>query len=328
MTKPRRQSPERKRDADNLQGQQDDVDSSAKLSADRDADGAAKADGNPDEGFELSSSEQRDVDEQLPFSVHVLHETIRTVGQAELERRTSALAWSSLAAGLSMGFSMLARALLQAHLANTSGRYLIESFGYTIGFVIVILARQQLFTENTLTAVLPLMTKPTLTGFGCLARLWVVVLAGNLVGVALFAFGMVHADVLTTDVYRAMIALGDEVMGNSVLQMLTKGVLAGWLIATMVWLLPAAQTSKVLIIILITYLIGIGGFTHIIVGSAEVLFLVFEGRLSFMTYVTDFALPTLAGNIVGGSLIFALISHAQVRSDTTNAAPAPRQSRR
>jgi formate/nitrite transporter FocA (FNT family) len=26
-------------------------------------------------------------------------------------------------------------------------------------------------------------------------------------------------------------------------------------------------------------------------------------------------LPVLAGNIVGGSLIFALISHAQVRSD-------------
>ena len=64
-----------------------------------------------------------------------------------------------------------------------------------------------------------------------------------------------------------------------------------------------------------TCLIGIGGFTHIIVGWAEVMFLVFENRLSIGEFALDFALPTLAGNVVGGSLIFALISHAQVRAD-------------
>lgn len=97
--------------------------------------------------------------------------------------------------------------------------------------------------------------------------------------------------------------------------MFSKGIAAGFLIATMVWMVPGAGNAKVFVILLMTYLIGIGGFTHIIVGSAEVMFLVFEGKISFENFALDFALPTLAGNVVGGSLIFALISHAQVRTD-------------
>jgi len=61
-------------------------------------------------------------------------------------------------------------------------------------------------------------------------------------------------------------------------------------------------------------MIAIGGFTHIIVGSAEAMYMVFAGEISFVDVVLRFGLPTLAGNVVGGSLIFALISHAQVRS--------------
>ena len=105
-------------------------------------------------------------------------------------------------------------------------------------------------------------------------------------------------------------------MHNTPWQMFTKGILAGWLIAIMVWLLPAAEGSKILAITVVTYVIALGGFTHIIVGSIETLYLVFAGELPFGDYVSAFALPTLAGNIVGGSLIFALISHAQVRNDT------------
>lgn len=49
-------------------------------------------------------------------------------------------------------------------------------------------------------------------------------------------------------------------------------------------------------------------------GSTEAL--IFAGELAFSRYITAFALPVLAGNIVGGSLIFAPVGHAQVRSDT------------
>ena len=112
------------------------------------------------EGFAMSREERGDVHDLRPPRPVVLHETIRREGEQELARSVSALGWSSLAAGMTIGFSMLARALLQHHVQGLPGAFLIESLGYPFGFLVVILARQQLFTENTMTAVLPLMTEP------------------------------------------------------------------------------------------------------------------------------------------------------------------------
>ncbi|MGN2251973.1 formate/nitrite transporter family protein [Frateuria sp. GZRe12] len=267
------------------------------------------------DGFSLSREERGEVEQKRPPRVAVLHETIRLEGEEELSRGLLALSLSALAAGLSMGFSMLARGLLHRHLEGVPGAFLVESLGYPFGFLVVILARQQLFTENTMTAVLPLMTHPSLRKLGSLLRLWSVVFAGNLVGTALFAYGILHMQLFDEATRTALLDIGAEVMGNTPWQMFTKGIVAGWLIATMVWLLPAAEYAKITVIVLTTYLIALGGFTHIIVGSVETFYLVFAGGLSIEGFVTDFALPTLAGNIVGGSCIFALISHAQVRGD-------------
>jgi formate/nitrite transporter FocA (FNT family) len=159
------------------------------------------------------------------------------------------------------------------------------------------------------------MTKPGLRTLRRLLRLWTIVFLGNVVGGAIFAYGVGRLQIIEPGTHDALVAAGREMMQNTVLQMFTKGIVAGWLIATMVWLVAAAEQSKTLVITLMTYLVGLGGFAHIIVGSIEGLFLVFEGQLGFAGFTTAFLLPTLAGNIVGGSLIFALISHAQVRSD-------------
>jgi formate/nitrite transporter FocA (FNT family) len=51
-----------------------------------------------------------------------------------------------------------------------------------------------------------------------------------------------------------------------------RAIFAEWLIALMVWLLPGAESARVSIIIIITYLIGISGFNHIIAGSTTILF--------------------------------------------------------
>lgn len=267
-----------------------------------------------DNGSGLSQQDQYRARKQLPPAAPVLHETIRLLGEEELNRNLSALWWSALAAGLSMGFSLMARGLLQAYLPEGNGFYLVECAGYSVGFVIVILARQQLFTENTITAVLPLMSSASWQKLGCLLRLWLIVMLGNLAGVALYAYGLGRMELFEPKVLHAFSAIGEEVMRNSPWQMFSKGIMAGWLIAMMVWM-NAASSARLMVVLIMTYLISIGGFTHIIVGSAEVLYLVFHGQASLASYVVDFALPTLAGNIVGGSLIFALISHAQVRGD-------------
>jgi len=226
-----------------------------------------------------------------------------------------ALLWSAIAAGISMSFSMVARGVLHAHLPQTDIGFLVECLGYTVGFIVVILARQQLFTENTVTAVLPVMSRPTLPNLGALGRLWGVVLVGNLMGAALSSFTFLHMPMFDEATHQAFIALGEHMMANTPMEMFSKGILAGWMIATLVWLIPAADQAKVWMIIIVTYVMAIGEFTHIIVGTSEALYLVFDGHITWSDAVVGFALPTLAGNVIGGTFIFALISHAQIRGD-------------
>jgi formate/nitrite transporter FocA (FNT family) len=265
---------------------------------------------------DLSAKEQHEVDKSQPPRAAVLHEIIRTQGNQELERSVAALWWSALAAGLTMGLSLMAMGLLNSRLPDGEAFKVIASFGYCAGFLAVILARQQLFTENTLTAVLPIMSKPTLGNFGRLFRLWGVVLVGNLTGTLLVAYVMLNLPIFDHKTDLAFLDIGRKVMENSTSQMFAKGIVSGWMIATMVWMIPSMESAKMWIIILITYFMALGDFTHIVVGSVDVSYLVFAGELSWKDFWLVFAGPTLAGNIIGGSFIFALISHAQVRSES------------
>ncbi|WP_277963717.1 formate/nitrite transporter family protein [Pseudomonas sp. RIT-To-2] len=269
----------------------------------------------------LSADEQQEVQKNQPPRAAVLHEIIRAQGDHELERNVAALWWSALAAGLTMGLSLMAMGLFNSRLPDTEASKVIASLGYSAGFLAVILARQQLFTENTLTAVLPLMSHPTLANAGRLLRLWAVVLAGNLVGVLLVSYVMLHLPIFDPKTDAAFLEIGRKVMENDASQMFAKGIVSGWMIATMVWMIPSQENAKMWIIILITYLMALGDFTHIVVGSAEVSYLVWAGELGWKDFLVTFAGPTLAGNIIGGSFIFALISHAQIRSDSGTPPP-------
>jgi formate/nitrite transporter FocA (FNT family) len=224
--------------------------------------------------------------------------------------------WSALAAGLSMGLSLMAMGLFYARLPEGESAQVVASIGYSAGFLAVILARQQLFTENTLTAVLPVMTTPTLANFVRLLRLWGVVLLGNLAGTLLVAWVMLELPIFDSKTDVAFLEVGRKVMKNDLSQMFAKGIVSGWMIATMVWMIPSMEHAKVWIILMITYLMALGDFTHIVVGSVEVSYLVWAGDETWRSFWLEFALPTLTGNIIGGSFIFALISHAQVRSDS------------
>lgn len=86
----------------------------------------------------------------------------------------------------------------------------------------------------------------------------------------------------------------------------------------MVWMFPVAGAAKIVVIILMTWLIALADTTHIVVGSVEILYLVFNGNLPWSDFIWPFALPTLAGNICGGTFIFALLSHAQIRNDMSS----------
>ncbi len=268
-----------------------------------------------DDLSQLDEAERNEVEQRKPPRAAVLHETVGRTGEEELRRSASSLAWSGLAAGLSMGFSMVAGGALRAHLPDSPAGTLVSSIGYSTGFVIVILARQQLFTENTLTVVLPLMSAPSMPKFGALLRLWSIVLIGNLIGVIAFAYGAARLPLFDTGMLRAFDAMGRELMAYSTPQMFFKAILGGWIIAMMVWLMAAVDAARLWIIVGLTWLIALAGLVHVIGSAAEVFFLVFDGHAGWGVALGHFLLPVLAGNIVGGSLIFALISHAQVRGE-------------
>ncbi|MNP43179.1 Inner membrane protein YfdC [compost metagenome] len=142
-------------------------------------------------------------------------------------------------------------------------------------------------------------------------------LIGNVIGALAFAYAMLHLPIFDAQTDEAFLEIGRELMKNDSAQMLSKGMVSGWMIATMVWLVPAAENAKVWIILLVTYVMALGGFSHIVVGTCEAGYLVWAGEVDWKAYFIDFALPTLTGNIIGGSVIFALISHAQIRSDVS-----------
>ena len=257
-------------------------------------------------------TEQKQVEERVAVGVNVVYEAIRREGDAELKRPASALAWSALAAGLSMGFSFIAEALLAAHLPEAPWRPLISKLGYSVGFLAVVLGRQQLFTENTLTAILPLLLKTNVAMLVRVLRLWTVVLFTNLVGTLLFAYCVAHISIFTPLVEQRLHEIGSSHVGPSFGIALMKAVFAGWLIALMVWLLPGAESARVSIIIIVTYLIGLGGFNHIIAGSTTMFYLTATHAISWGAYFTGFFLPTLLGNIIGGVSLVAALGHAQV----------------
>ncbi|EMB4337812.1 formate/nitrite transporter family protein [Citrobacter freundii] len=257
-------------------------------------------------------------EDRLPSRAMAIHEHIRQDGEKEMERDAMALLWSAIAAGLSMGASLLAKGIFHVQLEGVPGGFLLENLGYTFGFIIVIMARQQLFTENTVTAVLPVMQNPTLGNFGLLMRLWIVVLLGNIIGTGVAAWAFEHMPIFDEETRDAFVKIGMDVMKNSPVEMFSNAIISGWLIATMVWMFPAAGAAKIVVIILMTWLIALGDTTHIVVGSVEILYLVFNGTLHWSDFFWPFALPTLAGNICGGTFIFALMSHAQIRNDMSN----------
>jgi formate/nitrite transporter FocA (FNT family) len=262
--------------------------------------------------LELTDKELEEAEQRSSVRAHVVHEAVRKEGEEELKRPTMALAWSGLAAGLSMGFSLVTEGLLRSHLPDAPWRPLLSKLGYTVGFLMVILGRQQLFTENTLTAVLPVLYRRDRSSLTNMLRLWVVVLISNLIGALIFAWTVANTAAFKPEVRHAFLQIGQETMAVSFGNAILRGVFAGWLLATVVWLMPFAETGRVAVIIILTWLVGLGSFTHIIAGSLEAMFVAASGAATWQACVFGYMIPTLIGNTLGGVSLVAVVNHAQV----------------
>lgn len=263
----------------------------------------------------ITSQELEHIEERSSPRTPVIYEIVRKHGEEEMTRPAVSLWWSGVAAGLSISFSLLAQALLQMHLPDQAWRPLISSLGYSVGFLMVVLARQQLFTENTITVVLPVMAEPTRKNLINLGRMWIIVFAANMVGAAFAALFCTYTPVIGPEVRDMMLSISRAMMDHSWPEMFFKGISSGFLVAAMVWLIPSANGAQFQVIVLMTYLIGLGDFTHIVAGSVEAFLLVANGYQSVWSTVSGFMVPVLLGNVVGGTALFALLSYAQIMKE-------------
>lgn len=256
--------------------------------------------------------EQHKATERQALSARAVHKALRQEGEDELERSSGALGWSALAAGISMGLSLVAQGALRHHLPDTEWRILIVGLGYSVGFIAVTLGRQQLFTETTLTALLPFLHHRSMDVLLNVLRLWGVVLVANMVGAFLFAWASAWTTTFSPELSRTMVEIGREGVSHDFATAFVKAIFGGWMIALMVWLMPSAQGTRIWVILIITWCLSVAELTHIIAGSLDVMFAVMSGAVSWGTFLTRFAIPVFLGNSIGGIVFVAALNHAQV----------------
>lgn len=263
--------------------------------------------------------EEASVTEATRLSARLIYEVVRRDGEEELRRPMLSLLWSGIAAGILISLSVLGEAIFRQNLnPEAPSSYLIENAGYSLGFIAVIFGRLQLFTENTISTVLPVIAHSDRQSFYAMLRLWALVLAANAVGAFIAAGFMGLTGALSPEIAATITDLSRHATGFGAYEAFLRAIPAGVLVAAIVWMMPSAEGNAFFIIFTFTWLIAAGDFTHIVAGTVEMAFLMLRGDLGFGPAILEFFLPVLAGNIVGGTAIFALLAWGQVRNEVQN----------
>ena len=247
-------------------------------------------------------------------SAEEIYKQVAANAKQELSRSSISLAISGFAGGTFMGLSALGTALALSFLggkSDTGWVHFVSRMFYPIGFIVVIVGRSQLFTENTLYPVaLVLAERKQLWNT---LRLWGVVLPSNVLGAAAFACLAALTPALGGPVLQQLVGLGMAAASKPTPEVFWSGVVGGWMIATAAWLVSGSHsiTGSVMIIWLLTFLVGLGDFAHCIATSGEVLAAVLTGHLGWGAYPHWFWAAVL-GNICGGVGMVTLIEYGQV----------------
>jgi formate-nitrite transporter family protein len=235
---------------------------------------------------------------------------VATNARRELRRTTLALGISAIGGGAFMGLSALGMAFVAVWLGNSSANHLLASAFYPVGFIVVIIGRSQLFTENTLYPVaLVLAERKHLRNT---LRLWSVVLPANLAGALGFAAIAVFTPALDPRLVNAMSQYGAGALNHSLATVFWSGIIAGWIIALTAWLVSGSHsiTGSVMIIWMLTFFVALGNFAHCIATSCEILVTVFAGHATWTAY-GSWLFFAASGNIVGGVVLVTLLEYGQ-----------------
>jgi formate-nitrite transporter family protein len=237
-------------------------------------------------------------------------------GLGEIERPTLGLFIAGLSAGLDIGFSLLFMAVTLTAFADqlpSPWIDLLVANMYAIGYIFVIIGRSELFTEHTTLAVLPVLNRRA--SILELLHLWLIVYVANLLGVTIFAALVTligpALEVIDVTVFDT---LATHMVDHQWWVILLSGLLTGWLMGLLSWLVTAGRDtiSQIFLIWLVTSGIGFVGLHHAVTGSVEVLAAIFANQsIPWLDY-GHFLLWSTLGNAIGGVVFVALIKYSHV----------------
>jgi formate-nitrite transporter family protein len=250
------------------------------------------------------------------LSAAEIHENVRATAEEEMRRPATDLAWSALAAGLTIGFSFLAAAYLTLWVRPEFAPAAI-AIGYPLGFIFVVQARNQLFTENTLEPVIPFLAHRDRKTLKRLFRIWGIVLAGNLIGAVVFAWLASETPLLEQQMKRALVDVATAGTSGGFASVAYRAIFGGWLVALMAWLVSSTRSTgaQVVYIWITTAPIAAFGFRHSIAGAVESCYLAISGAATWSAMIGGFLVPAIIGNVVGGVVLVAMLNHGQVTAD-------------
>ena len=246
------------------------------------------------------------------LTAHEIFEQVESNAHDEVRRTPHALAFSGLAGGITMGLTGIAVATAQAAVPS-SAREFVPYLFYPLGFIAVIIGRAQLFTENTLYPIALILSERKYV-FRT-ARLWAIVFSCNVLGASAFAALAVKTASLKPEIADNLVKLGVEALQASNSRIFWSGVIGGWMIALVAWMVSASTWTigQIAVIWLLTFIVGLGHFAHCIATSGEILASVFAGQEAFRSYLNWLMFAT-CGNILGGILIVTLLNFGQVKA--------------
>lgn len=246
-------------------------------------------------------------------TVHEIFEGVSRNAREELDRSSRALAFSGLAGGVTMGLTGLAVAATQAVLGRGQMAQFVSFLFYPIGFIAVIIGRAQLFTENTLYPVVLVLDERR--HLGNTLRLWGVVFASNVVGALGFGLLAMKTGALEPKVAGILASLGLDMAAQTSAHAFWSGVIGGWLIALVAWMVTASHWTigQILVIWFLCFVVGLGHFSHCIASSGEIWSAVLAGLVPLGQYFRWLVFATM-GNILGGVIIVSLLNWGQVKA--------------
>lgn len=246
------------------------------------------------------------------FSTDEIFQRLVASADEEIVRPAQLLFWSGLAAGMTVALSFVARAAVTAATGGDSA--LVGNLMYPIGFLIIVLGRYQLFTENTLTPVVLVLSR--IASVRMLMRIWGIVLLANVAGATVMAWVLARTGVLDEGSAAAALGLAEHALSVPWEDLFWKGLFAGWLVASMVWLNHAARDTmtRFALVWVIMFLVPTADLYHCVVGACEAMYIVFRGGATLAEAAGGFFLPVVLGNTVGGVLLVGIVNFAQIRT--------------